>query len=68
MYINKKQLIGDFKPDIIVDDKVIIEVKAVKHLNKQHEAQLINYLKATQKRVGLLVNFGEELEFKRRIY
>ncbi|OHB47181.1 MAG: GxxExxY protein [Planctomycetes bacterium GWF2_40_8] len=64
----KDQLVGDFKTDIIVEDKVIIEIKAVSKLSTQHEAQLINYLKATGIRVGLLVNFGEELEFKRRIY
>ena len=64
----KDQLVGDFKTDIIVEDKVIIEIKAVSKLTAQHEAQLINYLKATGIKVGLLVNFGEELEFKRRIY
>ena len=64
----KNQLVGDFKADIIVEDKIIIEIKAVSKLTAQHEAQLINYLKATGIKVGLLVNFGEELEFKRRIY
>lgn len=64
----KNQLVGDFKADIIVEDKVIIEIKAVSKLAPQHEAQLINYLKATGIKVGLLVNFGEKLEFKRRIF
>jgi len=64
----KNQLVGDFKVDIIVEDKIIIEIKAVTKLTAQHEAQIINYLKATGIKVGLLVNFGDELEFKRRIF
>ncbi|MCK4312120.1 MAG: GxxExxY protein [Candidatus Cloacimonetes bacterium] len=61
-------IIGNFRADIVVEDKVIIEIKAISALNSQHEAQLLNYLKATGIRVGLLVNFGNKLEFKRRIY
>ncbi len=64
----QKRLVGDFKTDIIVENKIIIEIKAVNKLIPQHEAQLINYLKATGIKVGLLVNFGEKLEFKRRIF
>ena len=64
----KDQLIGEFKSDILVEDKIIIEIKALSKSNNQHEAQLINYLKATKIKIGLLVNFGEKLEFKRRIY
>lgn len=64
----QKNLVGEFKSDIIVENKVLIEIKAVNQLNKVHEAQLINYLKATGIIIGLLVNFGEKLEFKRRIY
>jgi len=64
----KDQLVGDFKTDIIVENKVIVEIKAVSKLVAQHEAQLINYLKATGVKVGLLVNFGEKLEFKRRVF
>ena len=64
----KDQLVGEFKTDIIVEDKVIIEIKAVTKIMPQHEAQLINYLKATGVKVGLLVNFGDKLQFKRRIF
>lgn len=64
----KNQLVGDFKADIIVEDKIIIEIKAVTKLISQHEAQLLNYLKATDIKLGLLVNFGKKLEFKRRIF
>ena len=64
----KKNLVGDFKADVIVEAKIIIEIKAITKLTSQHEAQLINYLKATGNKLGLLVNFGEKLEFKRRIF
>jgi len=61
-------MIGDFKTDLIVDKKVIIELKAVRALDSAHEAQLINYLKATNIEVGLLLNFGRKPEFKRFVY
>jgi GxxExxY protein len=58
-----------FTADLIVDDKVIVEIKAVAQLKKIDEAQLINYLKATGLKVGLLLNFGgEKLEWKRFVY
>lgn len=66
VYKNKE--IGLYKADILVEDKVIIEIKAVSNLINKHEAQLINYLKATNIEVGLLVNFGEKLEFQRRVF
>lgn len=47
-----------YKPDMICFDKIIIELKAVKQTAPEHEAQLINYLKATRMKLGLLVNFG----------
>ncbi len=59
--------IGVFKSDIIVERKVIIELKAVKSLVTVHEVQLVNYLKDTKLEIGLLVNFGEKLEFKRKV-
>jgi GxxExxY protein len=61
-------IIGDFKTDLIVDKKVIIELKAVRALDSADEAQLINYLKATNIEVGLLLNFGRKPEFKRFVY
>ena len=64
-----KVLKKKFFADLVVEDKVIIELKAVAQFHKVDEAQLINYLKATGIRVGLLVNFGKEkLEWKRFIY
>ena len=57
-----------YTPDLLVEDKIIIEIKATTGLTKNDEAQLLNYLKATKKRVGLLLNFGTvSLEIKRRI-
>lgn len=60
--------VGKYRSDIIVEDKVIIELKAVSQLTKAHEVQLVNYLKATNIEIGLLVNFGEKLNFKRKIF
>ena len=58
--------IGDFIGDILVDDKVLIELKAVKVLAPEHHAQIINYLNATGIEVGLLINFGpSRLEYRR---
>jgi len=57
-----------YKPDLIVENKVIVEIKATSGLTEVEEAQLLNYLKATKMRVGLLLNFGKKsLEVKRRI-
>jgi len=61
------ELVGDYVADLVVGGKVIVEVKAVNGLDAFHEAQLINYLKATGIEVGLLLNFGREMEIKRRI-
>lgn len=61
-------VIGDFKADLIVERNVIIELKAIRTLDPAHEAQLINYLKATNIEVGLLLNFGRKPEFKRFVY
>lgn len=64
----EKQLVGEYFPDLLVESKVIVELKAVSALLKAHEAQLVNYLKATGIKVGLLVNFGEKLKIVRRVY
>lgn len=64
----KGQLIGEYYSDLLIENKVIIELKACELLMNVHVAQLMNYLKATEMEVGLLLNFGEEPEFKRIIY
>lgn len=60
--------VGQYFADIIVNNSVIIELKAAESLCKEHEYQLINYLKATNIEVGLLLNFGENPEFKRKVF
>lgn len=57
--------VGDYFADITVNGLVILELKAVEALKNEHFAQLTNYLKATDKEVGLLLNFGRKPEFKR---
>ena len=60
------ECVGDFYADIFVEEKVIIELKAVKAIAPEHQAQIINYLNATGIEVGLLINFGNpKLEYKR---
>jgi len=61
------KLIGEYKADLIADDKVILELKALKDLHAAHEAQLVHYLKATGIEVGLLINFGKSVEIRRKV-
>ena len=60
--------IATFKPDFVVNDKCIVEIKALKTLSPECEAQLLNYLRASPVEVGLLLNFGPTLGVKRFIY
>lgn len=62
------QLVGDYFADIVVNELVILEIKAAKTLASENEAQLLNYLKATPYEVGLLLNFGPKPETKRRSF
>ena len=62
------EIVGEYFTDILVDDKVIVEIKAVRSLALENEAQLLNYLKATDKEVGLLLNFGPKPEIKREVF
>ena len=64
----KNEIVGDYFADLIVNDSIIIELKAGESLAKEHEFQLINYLRATNIEVGLLLNFGKKPEFKRKIF
>jgi len=61
-------LVGEYFADIVVENAVIIELKAVKALHESHSNQLMNYLKATEIEIGLLLNFGEEPELARKIF
>ncbi len=60
--------VGDYEADIIVVEKVILELKAAESISHRHEAQLLNYLKATELQIGLLLNFGGKPEVKRKIF
>ncbi|RKE03087.1 GxxExxY protein [Marinifilum flexuosum] len=62
------QIIGDFYADIIVNKCVIIELKAVESIRLEHEVQLVNYLRATNIEVGLLLNFGHKPQIKRKVF
>jgi len=61
------ELVGEFIADMVINDTIIIELKSVKHLSQAHEVQLVNYLVATGKPLGLLINFGEsKVDVKRK--
>lgn len=60
--------VGEYYPDLIVNDTVILELKAAESIVEEFEFQLINYLRATDIEVGLLLNFGKKPEFKRKIF
>jgi GxxExxY protein len=61
-------LVGEYYADLIVDDTIILELKAAEAIVEEHEMQLLNYLKATEKELGLLLNFGKKPEFRRKIF
>ena len=65
-YENEK--VGFYIADIIVENCVIIEIKAAESICEEHEAQLVNYLKATDIEVGILLNFGKKPSFKRKVF
>ena len=56
-------VVGEYRIDLLVEERVLVEVKAIRELTGRDEAQLLNYLRGTNMRVGLLVNFGEKMEF-----
>jgi GxxExxY protein len=63
----KGQFVGEYRADFVIDNKIIIEIKAVSSLNEIHDAQAINYLAATGLRVAILINFGEKSLKTKRI-
>lgn len=64
----ENQKVGEYYADLIISESVIVELKAAEALCEEHEFQLINYLKATEIEVGLLLNFGKSPRFKRKIF
>ncbi|WP_421827684.1 GxxExxY protein [Larkinella sp.] len=64
----QKTEVGSYFADIVVNNAVILELKAAEVLILEHECQLLNYLKATRMEVGLLLNFGKKPEFRRKVF
>jgi GxxExxY protein len=62
------EIIGEYFADILVEDRVIVELKAAQSLTREHESQLLNYLRATPYEVGLLLNFGLKPDFRRKAF
>jgi len=60
------QVVGDYCADLLVEERIIVELKAVQALTKEHEVQLVNYLSATKTDIGLLINFGSSVQIKRK--
>ena len=61
------KIVGDFYVDLYINEAVVVELKSVQRLNKEHEVQLVNYLNALEKEIGLLINFGPSgVEVKRK--
>lgn len=67
VYYNES-VVGEYYADLLVEDSVILELKAAEAIIEEHERQLLNYLKATDKEVGLLLNFGKKPAFKRKVF
>jgi GxxExxY protein len=67
VYYNET-IVGKYYADLVVNHKVILELKASKNISRPDEIQLINYLKATNFEVGLLLNFGQKPQFRRKIF
>lgn len=61
-------LVGDYYADLVIEKKVLVELKSVSHLTIEHESQLFNYLKATKTEIGLLLNFGPKPEVRRKLW
>ena len=64
----QNQIVGEYFADLLVEDVIIVELKAVSRLLIEHEAQLLNYLRATPYEVGLLLNFGPKPQFIRKAF
>jgi GxxExxY protein len=60
------ELVGDYYADLLVENRIVVELKAVLALTKEHEVQLVNYLTATRTETGLLINFGSSVQVKRK--
>lgn len=63
----KGEVVGHYVPDMLIENTVIVELKAVATLRPEHEWQLLNYLKACQRELGILINFGHSVQVRRKI-
>ncbi len=66
--VYEDEIIGEYFADILVDNKVIVEIKAAKSLAIENEAQLLNYLKGTDIEIGLLLNYAPKRDFRRKVF
>ena len=64
----ENQVVGEYFADMLINGVVILELKTARQLAEEHQAQLLNYLKATPVEVGLLLNFGPKAEYKRKVF
>jgi len=64
----EEENVGEYFADLLVDNKVVVELKVSQAISPNHESQLLNYLKATGHQVGLLLNFGPKAEFRRKVF
>ncbi|MET0718401.1 MAG: GxxExxY protein [Pseudoxanthomonas sp.] len=64
----RNQIVGEFRIDLLVENRLVVELKAVAQLAPAHEVQLLNYLKASGLHIGLLLNFGQKPQLKRKIF
>ena len=65
----KEKIVGRYEPDFIIEDKILVEIKAIPEMSSSFEKQLYYYLKATKYKIGYLVNFGsKEIDIRRRVF
>ena len=64
----QRHVVGEYFADMLIENVVIVEIKADRKIAREHEAQLLNYLRSTPLEVGLLLNFGPKPEFKRKVF
>ena len=64
----RERKVGDFRADLMVEGKILVELKSARSLDSTHEAQLLHYLKSTEIEIGLLLNFGTKPQFRRLLF
>jgi GxxExxY protein len=64
----EEEVVGEYFADLVIEDRILVEIKVAQSIASEHEAQLLNYLKATGYQVGLVLNFGPKAEFRRKAF